>query len=203
MLNAVSLPLHFQVENLELCDAQSHEKGGREKQRSQRPHGADTTYFLSLKHKCLPSEWRVTTLENHVLKIIPNKVQNINIRWNRLKKSKNQQNREVKNIWNAHKELFSVLVGVRFLTYMYHFPLKQSFWGCRAMEGYCERPWNISIGQQEEEEPRTHGQRRYCETSQWLTPPAWKCLHTPMSDFPRPDSKQPHLLIKCQHQSRM
>lgn len=62
-----------------------------------------------------------------------------------------------------------------------------------------KRPWNISIGQQEEEEPRTHGQRRYCETSQWLTPlrPGNACTPQCLISL-RPDSKQPHLLIKCQ-----
>lgn len=62
----------FQVENLELCDAQSHEKE-EEKTEKQRPHGADTTYFIFEAQVFAFQNERIATLENHVLSI-PNKV---------------------------------------------------------------------------------------------------------------------------------
>lgn len=111
-------------------------------------------------------------------------------------KSKNQQNRGLKNIWNAHKELFSVLGGVRF-KHMYHFPLqtKEVSEAAEAMEGYCEKePWNISIGHKRGRRAQdTRTEKVLVKPPSGSLPPAWNACTPQCLISLRPDSKQPFI----------
>lgn len=117
-------------------------------------------------------------------------------------KSKNQQNREVKKkpLKCTQRVVFYTWWSFRFSLHVSLPSQTKVSEAAGPWKATVKRPWNVSIGQQEEEEPRTHGQRRYCKTfSQWLTAlwPGNAC--TPQCLIsPRPDSRQSHLLIKCQ-----
>lgn len=99
-----------------------------------------TSPSASQKHRHLSSEGHVATLENHTWKIIPNKVQNIDFRWNRLRGVNTNKTEDFKNLWNVHSQrvVFCALWGFRFSSRL-SLPSQTSFWGCRAMEGYCEK----------------------------------------------------------------
>lgn len=115
----------FQVENLELCDAQSHEKE-EEKQRSQRPHGADTSYFLfeaqAFAFRMTYCNPRKSCLENYSKQGSKHKHQ-----MKQTQKSKNQQNTEVKKYLKCTRRVVFCTWWSFGLAYTYHFPLKQKF----------------------------------------------------------------------------
>ena len=177
-------------------------KGGRNTEKPEATWSR-TPPTLSLKHRRLPSEWRVVTLENHVLKIIPNKVQNINIRWNRLKRvktSKTEKLKKKKPLKCTQRVVFYTWWSFRFSLHVSLPSQTKVYEAAGPWKATVKRPWNVSVGQQEKEEPRTLGHRRYCKTfSQWLTALRSGNACTPQCLIsPRPDSRQSHLLIKCQ-----
>ena len=127
MLNTVALPLHFpsfqkKVENLDYSSVmlQSVTWKGGIKAGEPEATWSRTSPIASQKHRHLSSEGHVATLENHVWKIIPNRVQNIDFRWNRLRGVNTNKTEDFKNLWNVHSRrvVFCTWWGFRFSSHL-------------------------------------------------------------------------------------
>ena len=204
MLNAVSLLLHFpsytKVENLDCSSVMLSPMKRRKKNREARGHMKQTTTYSIFEAQafafrmtyCNP---RKSCFENY------SKQGSKHNQMKQTQKSKTQQNREVKkSLKCTQRVVFYTWWSFRFSLHVSLPSQTKVSEAAGPWKATVKRPWNVSIGQQEEEEPRTHGQRRHCKTfSQWLTPLRLGNAGTPQCLIsPRSDSKQSHLLIKCQ-----
>lgn len=142
--------------------------------------------MLSRKHRRLSSEGHSASLENRIWKIIPNKVQNEDFKWNRLK-GVNTAKQRISKMFAMYtaKDFFSNIGGVSGLARIYQFPLGQKFLRLQ-MHGKLLRkgPGRERQPAKRRRSPRPHLHRRYWKafSLQACSPPAQKCLHTLLSD---------------------
>lgn len=132
---------------------------------------------LSWKHKCLSSEGQSAFLESY-LKIIPNKFQNEDFKWN-TQKSKHSETEDLKSLWNVHSQRFVLCNwwGFRFSSHLPVPPGTKVSEATSPLEATVKRPWQRSPASKRTKIPRPQGQKRYWKPSPWQPTPS--CLEMP------------------------
>lgn len=147
-----------------------------------------TSPTLSQKHRPLSSEWHSSSLENHVWKILPNKAQNNDFRWNRLKHINTSETGFRKSLHvHCQQVVFYNWWDFRFSS---HLPLSSQRKVSEAAsprEATVKGPREDLYYQQEEKELKatlTDRQTRYCKAFSFVahSPPVRKCLCTLLND---------------------
>lgn len=132
---------------------------------------------LSRKHRRLSPEGHSAFLESY-LKIIPNKFQNEDFKWN-TQRSKHSKTEDLKYLWNVHSQRF-VLCNWWAFRFSSHLPVPSGTKVSEAtspLEATVKRPWGRSPASKRAKTPRPHGQKRYWKPSPWQ--PTRSCPEMP------------------------